>query len=237
MSAPTFNKYRSTTIYGNLSVRDLTNSAGTTVVETASVDLSGNFLSRGDSTFTKKVICNASVGDINANNVLTTKQYVDSAVSGGSILASNNTFTGENTYTDVIFSSSAISQDFTLPSGNTNKFTYTNFLEGVQFGMGFSQDGTATNSLDNLTVGTEFSTKGLNLVNDAGITQIFPATATNTLHNLTIAETGLTIKDANDVTKITMTGDLSTFYDIDITGSSTFNSSFPTSTLQRIHIY
>lgn len=98
MATPTTNKWRASTIYGNLSVRDLTNSAGTSVVEVASTDLSGNFLSRGDSTFTKKVICNCNVADINANNILTTKQYVDSAVSGGSILSSNNTFTGTNIF-------------------------------------------------------------------------------------------------------------------------------------------
>jgi len=236
MPTPTFNKYKSTTIYGNLSVRDLTNQAGNTVIEVASIDLSGNFLSRGDSTFTKKVICNASVGDINANNVLTTKQYVDNAVSGGSILATNNTFTGENTFTQeslfngLIKSSGAIDQDFTLPSGNVNKFTYTNFLEDVQFGMSFSQDGTHTNSLDNLTLGTGLSIKGLNLQNNAGITQT--GTATNTLHNLTLGNTGLTIKDANNITKITITPSLSTFNcSLDVSGNSTFNSSFPTSTL------
>jgi len=224
MSAPTFNKYRSTTIYGNLSVRDLTNSAGTVVVETASVDLSGNFLSRGDSTFTKKVISNCNVADINANNVLTTKQYVDSAVSGGSILATNNTFIGENTFTQeslfngLIKSSGAIDQDFTLPSGNVNKFTYTNFLEDVQFGMSFSQYGTDTNSLDNLTLGTGLSTKGLNLDNNAGITQ--SGTATNTLKNLTLGDTGLTIKNANNTPKITINPTLTTYdSQVDISGN------------------
>jgi len=110
MSAPTFNKYRSTTIYGNLSVRDFTNSAGTSVIEQASVDLSGNFLSRGDSTFTKAVVCNANVADINANNKLTTKEYVDSAVSGGggsSILGLNNAWSGTNSY-NVYFPSSTL---------------------------------------------------------------------------------------------------------------------------------
>jgi len=100
MATPTFNKYKSTTIFGNLSVKDLTNSLGTSVVEVASVDLSGNFLSRGDSTFTKKVVCNALLADINANNILTTKQYVDSVAGGGGdvTLAGTNAFTGNNSF-------------------------------------------------------------------------------------------------------------------------------------------
>jgi hypothetical protein len=88
MATPTYNKYKSTTIYGNLSVRDLTNSSGSSVIEVASVDLSGNFLSRGDSTFTRAVTCNGTI--TNATD-LTTKSYVDTAVStgGGSVLLSS----------------------------------------------------------------------------------------------------------------------------------------------------
>jgi microcystin-dependent protein len=95
MPTPTYNKWKSTTIYGNLSVRDLTNSAGTSVVEVASIDLSGNFLSRGDSTFTKAVTCN---GTITNGTHLATKTYVDNAVSGGSILGTANAWTNTNTF-------------------------------------------------------------------------------------------------------------------------------------------
>ncbi|NDC25995.1 MAG: hypothetical protein EBZ49_17950, partial [Proteobacteria bacterium] len=111
-----------------------------------------------------------------------------------------------------------IDQDFTLPSGNVNKFTYTNFLEDVQFGMSFSQAGTDTNSLDNLTLGTGLSTKGLNLDNNAGITQ--SGTATNTLKNLTLGDTGLTIKNANNTPKITINPTLTTYdSQVDISGN------------------
>jgi microcystin-dependent protein len=95
MPTPTYNKWKSSTIYGNLSVRDLTNSAGTSVVEAASIDLSGNFLSRGDSTFTKAVTCN---GTITNGTHLATKTYVDNAVSGGSILGTANAWTNTNTF-------------------------------------------------------------------------------------------------------------------------------------------
>lgn len=126
MSAPTFNKYRSTTIYGNLSVRDFTNSAGTSVIEVASTDLSGNFISRGDSTFTKKVVCNALLADINANNILTTKEYVDSAVSsGGSVsLTGTNNFTGTNTFNTNLPTSTQ------TPTTST-QLTTKNFVDGA----------------------------------------------------------------------------------------------------------
>jgi len=224
MAAPTFNKYRSTTIYGALQVRDFTNSAGTTVLEVASTDLSGNFLSRGDSTFTKKVVCNASVGDINANNVLTTKQYVDSAVSGGSILASNNTFTGLNTFNnDVdisgnIICNKEITQEFAPLGTYVNKFLSTAFLESVVF-KSFSQDGSDANILDNLTLGGDVgSSLGLELSFDAGITQ--SGTATNTLKNLTLGDTGLTINDVNNTPKITINPTLTTYdSQVDISGN------------------
>ena len=120
MPGPTFNKYRSTTIYGALNVKDFTNSAGTSVIEQASVDLSGNFLSRGDSTFTKAIVCNANVADINANNKLTTKEYVDSAVSGGggsSILGLNNAWSGTNSY-NVYFPSSTLPTSTSITSNS-----------------------------------------------------------------------------------------------------------------------
>ena len=292
MATPTYNKWKSTTVYGNFSVRDLTNSAGTSVVEVALVDLSGNFLSRGESTFSKAVTCN---GTISNNKHLSTKEYVDSAISGlslvyqtisgmssyltsatasstyatiaslgsyltsataastyqtisgmssyltttaagttyqtisgmssylttssasstyatiaslGSYLTSAtagttyqtisgmtnylttasasstyatiaslgdylstadaagtystltnevktntiNEFTAQNIFFENINPYKAIDQDQTLPSGVINKFLYTNFLEAVQFGGGFSQSGTDANSLDNLTL-------------------------------------------------------------------------------------
>lgn len=138
MSNPSYNKWKSTTIYGNLSVRDLTNSSGTSVVEVANVDLSGNFLSRGDSTFTKAVECNGTISNANhlttksfadsnylnlvdasntylkitdasndylklidASNNYATQSYVNNAVSSGggsSLLGSNNSWTGTNSY-------------------------------------------------------------------------------------------------------------------------------------------
>ena len=100
MPNPSYNKWKSSTIHGNLSVRDLTNSAGTSVVEVASTDLSGNFLSRGNSTFEKAVTCNALLADINANNKLSTKEYLDNAVSTGNsvFLSGTNNFTGFNSY-------------------------------------------------------------------------------------------------------------------------------------------
>ena len=235
MATPTYNKWKSTTVYGNFSVRDLTNSAGTSVVEVALVDLSGNFLSRGESTFSKAVTCN---GTISNNKHLSTKEYVDSAISGlslvyqtisgmssyltsatasstyatiaslGSYLTSAtagttyqtisgmtnylttasasstyatiaslgdylstadaagtystltnevktntiNEFTAQNIFFENINPYKAIDQDQTLPSGVINKFLYTNFLEAVQFGGGFSQSGTDANSLGNLTL-------------------------------------------------------------------------------------
>lgn len=136
MPTPTFNKYRSTTIYGNLSVRDLTNSAGTSVVESASVDLSGNFLSRGDSTFTKAVVCNANLTDINANNKLTTKQYVDNAITGGggsSILGLNNAWSGTNTYNSYFPTS-------TLPTSTAitdNSIVNKGMLDTIYAGLGY----------------------------------------------------------------------------------------------------
>ena len=104
MSNPTYNKWKSTTIYGELKVRDLTNSTGTSVVETAYTDISGNVFLRnnldvsGNATFTNAITCN---GTITNSTDLATKSYVDSAVSGGggsSILGTNNNWTGTNTY-------------------------------------------------------------------------------------------------------------------------------------------
>jgi len=264
MSNPTFNKYRSTTIYGALKVRDLTNSSGTTIIETANTDLSGNFLSQGDSTFTKAVTCNALLADIDADNKLTTKEYVDNAVSGGggSILGTANDWTNTNTFnsyfptstlptntaitddsivnkgmndtlyprlanfntfTGVNFFNDYISQDeITIPSSKINKFIETNFLEGVLFGKGFSQNGNDTNTLDNLTLGGVGSS-GLELAYDAGIMQT--GLGTNTLDNLTLGNSGITIKDINDDTKITINPTQSTFSGpVTFSGANTFSN-------------
>lgn len=60
---------------------------------TATLDVNGTGL------FRQNVSC--SVAPTTANH-LTTKSYVDSAVSGSSILASNNTFTGTNTFNNSV---------------------------------------------------------------------------------------------------------------------------------------
>lgn len=121
MSNPSYNKWKATTIYGKLAVRDLTNSTGTSVIENGETDLSGNFLCRGDATFTNSITCNANVADINANNKLTTKEYVDS-VNGASILGLNNTWSGTNSYntylpTSNLGAGSIVSQEVFLTKG------------------------------------------------------------------------------------------------------------------------
>ena len=60
---------------------------------TATLDVNGTGL------FRQNVSC--SVAPTTANH-LTTKSYVDTAVSGSSILASNNTFTGTNTFNNSV---------------------------------------------------------------------------------------------------------------------------------------
>jgi hypothetical protein len=72
----------------------------------------------------------------------------------------------------------------------------------VVFGKGFSQNGTDTNSLDNLTLGGASSSNDLELAYNTGITQ--SGTATNTLKNLTLGDTGLTINDVNNIPQITI---------------------------------
>ena len=122
MATPTYNKWKSTTVYGNLSVRDLTNSAGTSVLEVASVDLSGNFLSRGDSTFSKAITCN---GTITNSTDLTTKSFVDSAISGLSSVY--QTISGMSSYLTTANASSTyatIANSISL--SGTNVFTGIN---------------------------------------------------------------------------------------------------------------
>jgi len=262
MSAPTFNKYRSTTIYGALKTRDFTNSSGSTVLEAASVDLSGNFLSRGDSTFTKKVVCNALLADINANNVLCTKEYVDSAVSGGgtTILGSANAWTNTNTYnsyfpTSTLPTSTAITTSSIVNKGmndtlyaglgSNNTFTGTNYFSEATTISGIGQNGTTANYLDNLTLGGDATSGSLELAYNAGITQT--GTATNTLKNLTLGDSGLIIKDLLDNVVITIETLGITQSDIGATntydGESIFNGTlttsnglFPDSIDQVVHI-
>ena len=185
MSNPTFNKYRSTTIYGALKVRDLTNSSGTTIIETANTDLSGNFLSQGDSTFTKAVTCNAILADIDANNILTTKEYVDS-VSGSSILGTVNAWTNTNTFnsyfpTSTLPTNTAITTSSIVNKGmndtlygrlaNDNTFTGSNY-----FNKFIDQDYAPLGTYINKFIRTEFleqvETTSIFRVNDANLETI-----------------------------------------------------------------
>jgi hypothetical protein len=64
-----------------------------------------------------------------------------------------NEFTAQNIFFEPTNFYEVISQEnITLPSGMVNKLVYTSFLEAVQFGGGFSQNGTDANSLHNLTL-------------------------------------------------------------------------------------
>ena len=92
----------------------------------------------------------------------------------------SNAFTSLNTFSDsTVFDDNAtfnkdviqdkfkILQDRTLPSGQQNKFIASSFLEAVLFGKGFSQNGTDTNILDNLTLGNDLTTeRRINLTTD-----------------------------------------------------------------------
>jgi len=230
MSAPTFNKYRSTTIYGNLSVRDLTNQAGTSVVEVASVDLSGNFLSRGDSTFTKKVICNASVGDINANNVLTTKEYVDNVVStGGAVsLTGTNNFTGFNTYntnfpTSTLPTSTSITNDSIVNKGMLDTIYQTisgmsSYLTTATASSTYQTIADMTNYLTTATASSTYQTI-------AGMTNyLTTATASSTYQTIAGMSSYLTTATANS-TFASLTGTNA------FSGTNSFNTNLPTSNL------
>jgi hypothetical protein len=211
MAAPTFNKYRSTTIYGALQVRDFTNSAGTSVIEVASTDLSGNFLSQGDSTFTKKVVCNALLADINANNILTTKEYVDTAVStGGSVsLSGTNNFTGMNSYnvnfpTSTLVSGTTITDD-SIVNKRKNDTLYSSVANQVK---------------DN-TANAFTSTNSYN-VN-------FPTSTLPT--STTITTSSIVNKGMNDTLYSTLANQVKTNTANAFTSTNSFNSNFPTSTL------
>ena len=197
MAAPTFNKYRSTSVFGALQVRDFTNSAGTSVIEVASTDLSGNFLSRGDSTFTKAITCN---GTITNGTHLTTKTYVDSAVSGGSILGLNNTFTGANLFNNNVD-----------VSGNFSIINATNFDNSF-----FIID-------ENDVVKINISPNGINQTNP---------TAENTYNGTSYFQNILSQQDIILPSGIQNTF-IKTYFNegIDVSGNSTFNKNFPTSTL------
>jgi hypothetical protein len=228
MATPTFNKYKSTTIYGNLSVRDLTNSSGSSVIEVASIDLSGNFLSRGDSTFTKKVICNASVGDINANNILTTKEYVDNAVStGGQVsLTGTNNFTGFNTY------------NTNLPTSNlgagaisgSEQFLTKGMMDNIYGRLGSVNHWTNENSFNSyLPTSTITPTSASQLT-----TKTFVDTAISNLSFVyqTIANMSNYLTTATaSATYSTLTNQVKTNTANEFTSTNTFNTNLPTSTL------
>lgn len=170
MSNPTFNKYRSTTVYGALKVRDLTNSAGTTVIESGSTDLSGNFLSSGDSTFTKAVVCNANIADINANNKLTTKEYVDTAVSSGggsSILGLNNTWSGINTYNSYFPISTLPTSTAITDNSIVNKSMNDTIYAGLANNNTFSGINTFTDVINSQNEFNQYTApRGIGLVNN-----------------------------------------------------------------------
>ena len=161
MATPTTNKWRASTIYGNLSVRDLTNPAGTTVIEEASTDLSGNLLCRGEVLFSKGF----SQDGIDTNQL------------------DNLTLGGDN--------GSSAGLELTFDAGITQSGPATNTLDNLTLtgltgltlidGAGISQSGTADNTLLNLTLSNG---PGLVLNNDAGISQ--SGAAPNSLDNLTL---------------------------------------------------
>jgi hypothetical protein len=237
MSAPTFNKYRSTTIYGALNVRDFTNSAGTSVIEVASTDLSGNFISRGDSTFTKAVVCN---GTISNSNHLTTKSYVDTAVSGGggSILGLNNTFTGTNIFNNNV----DISGNFTS-RGNID--LSGNFISRGSSNT-FNKKVICNANIEDLNTGSCLTTKeyvitylgeqvlNLRVANNtwSGLNEFynyFPICVlptSTTINGYTIVN-----KQMNDILYSSKTNEVKTNTANDFTSTNSFNSNFPTSTL------
>ena len=192
MATPTYNKWKSTTVYGNLSVRDLTNSAGSSVVEVASVDLSGNFLSRGESTFSKTT-----------------------------------------NFNDNIYSMKSINQENqTLPSGVVNKFVYTSFLEAVQFGKGFNQNGTDANSLNNLSIkdidsnGYAINTTSFTQTGSKTNTFASPITCNGTISNAKHLSTKEYVDSAiSGISTVSLSGTNAW------SGTNSFNTNLPTSTL------
>ena len=170
MSNPSFNKYKSTTIFGKLAVRDLTNSAGTTVIENAETDLSGNFLCRGDATFTKAITCNGTI--TNAKS-LTTKEYVDNAVSSGSgsaLLTSANNWTNLNTFNQFFPSSS-------LPT--TTVITNNSIVNKGMLDTIYQTIANMSNYLTTATASTTYSTK----TNEVKTNTANTFTSTNTFSN------------------------------------------------------
>ena len=144
MPNPTFNKYRSSTIYGNLSVRDLTNPAGTVVVEEASVDLSGNFLCRGDAVFGKGFSQNGS--DTNQLDNLTLGGNGGS--SAGLELSYDAGITQSGTATNTL-------KNLTLENGLTQTGSGTNTLLDLTLTGQLTQTGTATNTFNGFTIFNE----------------------------------------------------------------------------------
>jgi hypothetical protein len=179
MPSPSYNKWKSSIIHGNLSVRDLTNSAGTSVVEVASTDLSGNFISRGDSTFSKAVSCN---GTISNSNHLITKEYLDNAIAtGGSVsLSGTNNFTGLNSYNSNFPTSTLPTSTAVTTSSIVNKGMLDILYQSISGMSAYLTTATAnsifasltgtntfsgTNSFSNLPTSTATPTISTHLVN------------------------------------------------------------------------
>jgi microcystin-dependent protein len=192
MPNPTYNKWKSTTIYGNLSVRDLTNSAGSSVVEVASIDLSGNFLSRGDSTFTKAVICN---GTITNGTDLTTKTYVDNAVSSGggsSILGLNNAWTGINTYNSYFPTSTLPTSTTITTSSIVNKGMLDTIYQSISGMSSYLTTSTASSTYQTIANMSSYLT-----TSTASSTYQTIANMTNYLTTSTAASTYSTLANDN----------------------------------------
>jgi len=251
MAAPTFNKYRSTSVFGALQVRDFTNSAGTSVLEVASTDLSGNFISRGDSTFTKKVICNALLADINANNVLCTKEYVDTAVStGGSVsLSGTNAFTGNNSYnvnfpTSSLPTSTAITTSSIVNKGMLDTL-YSTLANEVKTNTANAftvlPTSTIAPTLTSHFVNKQYADSIAGGVGGASLAGTNPFTGFNSYNvnfptstlptNTTITTSSIVNKGMNDTLYSTLANQVKTNTANAFTSTNTFNSNFPTSSL------
>ena len=212
MAAPTFNKYRSTTIYGELKTRDFTNIAGTTVLEAASVDLSGNFLSRGDSTFTKAITCN---GTITNGTHLATKNYVDSAVSGSSILGTANAWTNTNTYNNYFPTSTLPTSTSITSSSIVNKGMLDTIYQTISGMSSYLTTATASSTYQTISGMSSYLTT---------------ATASSTYQTISGMSSYLTTATAAS-TYSTLTNQVKTNIANAFTSTNTYNSYFPTSTL------
>jgi hypothetical protein len=236
MSNPTHNKWKSTNIYGKFAVRDLTNSAGNTVIELAETDLSGNLIVRGDATFSKAVMCDCNVADINANNVLTTKQYVDSAVStGGSVsLSGANNFSGFNTYntnfpTSTLPTSTTITTDSIVNKGMLDTIYQT--ISGMSSYLTTATASTTYQTIANMTNYLTTATASTTYQAIVDMTNyLTTATASTTYQTLAGMSSYLTTSAAS-TTYSTLANQVKTNTANAFTSTNTFNTNLPTSTL------